>query len=114
MNKIIVAAIIATGVANDHVISTADTRELNDHLFLYNYEEWLELHGDDEGDIETGYHNVQGDGAKTTLFGRNAVNRVADSIYHLGFETHKKTVYQMKMAMPTLLLKRSGDGLTLC
>ncbi len=28
---------------------------------------------------------MQNDGAKTELFGRNAVNTVADGLYHLGF-----------------------------
>ena len=44
------------------------------------------LHGDDEDDSETGFHLVQNDGATTQLFGdENAVNTVADGIYHLGF-----------------------------
>ncbi len=35
---------------------------------------------------ETGFHLVQNDGATTRLFGSyNAVNTVADGIYHLGF-----------------------------
>ncbi len=90
MNEIIIEAIIQTGVANDKHISTADTREINDYIF-HNYgEEWRELHGDDEEGEETGFHLVVNDGARTKLFGKNAINRVADSIYHLGFETHLK------------------------
>ncbi len=90
MNQIIIEAIINTGVANDKTISTADTRELNDYIFQNYHDEWVVLHGDDEEGEETGFHLVQNDGAKTKLFGKNAINRVADSIYHLGFETHRR------------------------
>ena len=45
------------------------------------------LHGDDENGEETGFHLVQNDGAKTRLFGDdNAIDTVADGIYHLGFK----------------------------
>ena len=91
MNLIIIEAIQNTGVANDGVISKADTRELNDYIYLNHRDNWVLLHGDDEdGGEETGFHLVQNDGARTRLFGKNAINRVADSIYHLGFETHRK------------------------
>lgn len=90
MNGIIVEAIQQTGVANDGNISKADTRELNDYIFLNHHDNWVLLHGDDEDGEETGFHLVQADGAREKLFGKNAINRVADGIYHLGFETHKR------------------------
>ena len=90
MNEIILEAIINRGLANDKKISIADTREINDYIFHNYHDEWIILHGNDEKDSETGFHRVVNDGAKTKLFGRNAINRVFDSIYHLGFETHIK------------------------
>lgn len=90
MNQIIVEAIVQTGTANDGNISTADTRELNDYIFANHAAAWAEHHGDDEDGAETGFHLVQNNGARTKLFGKNAINKVADSIYHLGFETHRK------------------------
>ncbi len=90
MNKILIEAIIQTGVANDKHISIADTREINDYIFHNYAEAWRELHGDDDEGEETGFHLVVNDGARSKLFGKNAINRVADSIYHLGFETHLK------------------------
>jgi len=90
MNRIIIEAIIQTGVGNDQKISTADTREINDYIYHNYHDVWIELHGDDEDDSETGFHLVVNDGAKTKIFGHNAINRVFDSIYHLGFETHLK------------------------
>ncbi|MBU1667896.1 spherulation-specific family 4 protein [bacterium] len=90
MNKILLEAIIQTGVANDKKISTADSRELNDYIFHNYTTQWLELHGDDADDEETGFHKVVNDGARTKLFGKNAINKIFDSIYHLGFDSHLK------------------------
>ena len=90
MNSIIIEAIQNTGVANDENISKADARELNDYIYFNHHEMWLMLHGDDENGEETGFHLVQNDGARTRLFGKNAINKVADGIYHLGFETHRR------------------------
>jgi len=86
MNDIIIEAIIQTGIGNDKKISTADTREINDYIFHNHHDEWTELYGYDEDDEETGFHLVLGQGARTRLFGRNAINKVAASIYCLGFE----------------------------
>ena len=90
MNEIILEAIFNRGLANDKKISIADTREINDYIFHNYHDEWVVLHGDDEEDSETGFHRVVNDGAKTKLFGKNAINKIFDSIYHLGFETHLK------------------------
>ena len=86
MNKIIVEAIQATGVANNGIINAADAREINAYIQEGDYNVWVELHGDDEGDEETGFHLVQNDGATTQLFGKNAIDTVADGIYHMGFD----------------------------
>jgi hypothetical protein len=86
MNGLIIEAIRATGVANNGDISNADLRDMNAYLRSHRLTEWTTLHGDDDGDNETGFHLVQGDGATTQLFERNAVNKVADGLYHLGFE----------------------------
>jgi len=90
MNRVILEGIIATGIANDKRLSIADVRELNDYIFHNYHDEWMLWHGDDEDGEETGFHKVVNDGARTKLFGKNALNRVFDSIYHLGFETHLK------------------------
>ncbi|MEB3260327.1 MAG: bluetail domain-containing putative surface protein [Cyanobacteriota bacterium] len=47
---------------------------------------FIEQHGDDENNSETGYHLVQNDGANTPLFRQNAVDTIFDGIYHIGFE----------------------------
>jgi Ca2+-binding RTX toxin-like protein len=88
MNQIIVAAIDSTGVLADGLISVDDVRALNAFIRsdAARLAQWTELHGDDEGGSETGFHLVQNDGARTRMFGENLVDTVADGIYHLGFE----------------------------
>jgi len=86
MNAIITEAIETQGLANDNVINVADIRQINSYIRDNYQEQWLELHGDDENDEETGFHLVQNDGANTRMFAQNFVNTVADGIFHLGFE----------------------------
>ena len=86
MNGYLVEAIKETGVAWDKTISAADLQDVNRYL-EDNYQfAWADAHGNDEGTTETGFHLVQGDGATSRLFGHNAIDEVADQIYHLGFE----------------------------
>ncbi|MFO0880895.1 MAG: hypothetical protein U0840_26500 [Gemmataceae bacterium] len=85
MNRLIVEAIKSTGVANDGTLNTADLRDISVFLHTNHLSEWTTLHGDDEDGSETGFHLVQNDGARSRLFGKNAIDTVADGIYHLGF-----------------------------
>ncbi|RRS35433.1 MAG: hypothetical protein OI74_02395 [Gammaproteobacteria bacterium (ex Lamellibrachia satsuma)] len=90
MNQIILESIYFNGCANDGTINAADARSINDYIHDNYLVEWVELHGDDENGVESGFHYVQNNGARTLLFGANAINQVADSIYHLGFESTRK------------------------
>ncbi len=90
MNEIILEAVYQTGVANDKKINMADIREINRYIVKHYGNEWPDLHGDDEDGYETGFHLIVNDGAKTKLFGKNAINKVFDGIYHLGFPTPYK------------------------
>ena len=88
MNEIIIEKIIETGVANDGGISAYDMYLINEAIQNDPdaHERFTELHGNDEDGVETGFHLVQGDGSRTELFDRSAVNTVADGIYHMGFD----------------------------
>jgi Ca2+-binding RTX toxin-like protein len=86
MNEIVVQAIKATGVADDRDLTALDMRDLNEWIRLNKLAQWTTLHGDDENGVETGFHLVQGDGASGVLFGDEAVDTIADGLYHLGFE----------------------------
>ena len=85
MNEIIVEGIRALGIGNDGLITAADVRDVSDHIRTHHADKFIQLHGDDEDGVETGFHLVQGDGASGILFGSNAVNQVADALYHLVF-----------------------------
>ncbi|MDQ5906971.1 MAG: hypothetical protein QG590_1453, partial [Pseudomonadota bacterium] len=88
INHLIVEAIAATGAAADNEISAADLVAMNAYVRgdAARLADFVELHGDDEGGAETGFHLVQNDGASTKYFGQNLVNTVADGMYHFGFE----------------------------
>lgn len=91
MNEIILDAIKATAVANDGVFTAGDIYEINSAIRsdAATLALFTELHGDDEGNVETGFHLVQNDGSTTQLYGENAIDTVADGLYHLGFEIKK-------------------------
>lgn len=88
MNHLIVKAIMAEGLGNDGVLTTADIRTINNYIVANDQAEWIEHHGDDEDGEETGYHRVQNDGATTRMFADNVMNNIADGIYHLGFTSN--------------------------
>uniref|UniRef100_A0AAN0NKQ6 LamG-like jellyroll fold domain-containing protein n=1 Tax=Yoonia rhodophyticola TaxID=3137370 RepID=A0AAN0NKQ6_9RHOB len=85
MNKIIVQSIKATGIGNDGRITASDVATLADFIKANHAPVWIRAHGDDEDNVETGFHLVQGDGGQTQLYGEDAVNTIADGLYHLGF-----------------------------
>ena len=89
MDVLIVKAIRATGAADGGTIDADEVREINAWLRAGYASTWATLHGDDAESAETGFHLVQGDGASTQLYGRNAVDTVADGLYHLGFAIDK-------------------------
>ena len=90
MNKLIVEAIRNTNVASDNLITPQEIAMLNTYLVENYAQEWIELHGDDEDDEESGYHRIQNDGAMTYMYNKNVINQLADGIYHLGFYTTEK------------------------
>jgi hypothetical protein len=85
LNHLIVEAIQTTSVDNDGWITSDDLRVINGWIRSNRYDTFVELHGDDENGVETGFHLVQNDGGTTQYFGKNLINTVADGIYHIGF-----------------------------
>ncbi|MEO0402029.1 MAG: calcium-binding protein [Pseudomonadota bacterium] len=87
MNEVIETAIAATGVNTDGKLSTDDLYTLSAYIRADAalYAEFLEGHGDDKGNLETGFHLVQGDGGALRFKGRDFIDTVADAIYHVGF-----------------------------
>ena len=86
MNQIITKAVKETGAAPEGVFSVDDVKAINAYIRANHLEEWIKLHGDDEGGKETGFHLIQNDGASERYRGDNLTNTVADGIYHLGFK----------------------------
>jgi Ca2+-binding RTX toxin-like protein len=87
-NQMIVNALQATNALGDNWISKQDVQAMNTWIRADadRLAKWTALHGDDDGNSETGFHLVVNDGANSAAFGRNLVNTVADGIYHMGFK----------------------------
>ncbi len=87
MNEVIMTAIEATGVNEDGRLTPDDLRAISDYIRATPdlYARFVEGHGDDEGNEETGFHLVQGDGGAYRFQGRDFIDTVADAIYHVGF-----------------------------
>ncbi len=89
MNKLIKEAIKVEGLANDGVISIADTREIN-HYLVENYaDKWSQLRGEKAGNNSTGYGLVEAKRSETIAMNANAI-RIWGNIYNLGFEPINK------------------------
>ncbi|WP_420860726.1 calcium-binding protein [Algirhabdus cladophorae] len=88
MNSVILQAIEATGVNADRLITPDELRSVSDYIRADSalYASFVEGHGDDDGNDETGFHLVQGDGGAYQFQGRDFIDTVADAIYHIGFE----------------------------
>jgi Ca2+-binding RTX toxin-like protein len=88
LNRMIIEAAQAVGADTDHVFTTDEVVRMNEYIRAdaARLQMWTDLHGDDEGDAETGYHLVQNDNSNVKYRGDNLLDTVADGIYHMGFE----------------------------
>ncbi len=87
MNALIVAAIRATGVADDGDLTALDVVDLGHWISANHLAEWTALHGNDQNGNETGFHLVEGDGSRGYLYFEDSVDTIAEGIYDLGFGT---------------------------
>lgn len=86
MNQIIIEAVQATGAVDDGTVHAADVRAINEYIRATHLAEWESLFGTSAFDLESGFLSVERDGGTERLFGRKAIDVVADGIYHLGLE----------------------------
>jgi Ca2+-binding RTX toxin-like protein len=88
LNTLLLKIIGATKVNDDGLLSAADIETISTATYANpaDYVKFMEAHGDDEGDISTGFHNVQNDGGTFLFRGRAFIDTVADAIYHFGFK----------------------------
>ncbi|MGB8811846.1 MAG: calcium-binding protein [Paracoccaceae bacterium] len=87
MNNLILKVVGTTNVNLDGRLSEADMTTISAGTYANpaDYVKFIEAHGNDNGDVTTGYHNVQNDGGTLIFQGRNFIDTVADAIYHFGF-----------------------------
>ena len=87
INTVILDTLAALGVNDDGRLTPEDIMAMSDYIRANPalYADFLDGHGNDEGNVETGYHLVQGDGGAYQFQGRNFVNTIGDAVYHIGF-----------------------------
>jgi Ca2+-binding RTX toxin-like protein len=92
LNTLLLNVIAATGANADGRIDAKDMVAISKAVYANpaDYVTFLEAHGNDEGDIETGFHFLQNDGSTLTFDGRNFVDTVIDAIYHYGFKVEEE------------------------
>ena len=91
MDQIILEAANKIGATTDSKFTLDEVKAMNQYIRQNYLKEWTTLHGDDDGDVETGYHLIQNDGGNLQYRGNNLINTVMDGIYHMGFEIKNDT-----------------------
>ncbi len=88
LNRMILDGLAAVGALADGRVSAIDVAALSawTRADAARFARFIDLHGNDENGVETGYHQVQNNGARATYLGENLANTIADGIYHFGFE----------------------------
>lgn len=88
LNRILLDAMAATGIASDGGISASDVATLANYIQgnAALKADWAALHGADSRNAgESGFHMVKGDGSWGWMFGSKFVDSVAEGIYDIGF-----------------------------
>ncbi len=89
LNELLVAGLRATGGFDKDVLDVADILALNawirDPAHPKRLAIFIEHHGNDEGNAETGFHRLQNNGGNRTFAGQALIDTVLDGLYHIGF-----------------------------
>lgn len=88
LSDMLVRLITAKHLNDDGLITATDMAVIS-HTVRYtskDYWAFIDDHGDDEGDAETGYHLLQNDGGTLMFQGRKLVDTIGDAIFHYGFK----------------------------
>lgn len=87
LNDLLISVITATHVNDDGILSAADMATISTAVYANpaDYVHFLEAHGNDNGNVVSGFHYIQNDGGSLMFRGRAFIDTVADAIYHFGF-----------------------------
>jgi hypothetical protein len=118
INGLYKQAIAQLNLGSSGQISQADIIAINNWIRsdAARYAQFVVLHGDDEGNVETGFHLVQDDGAQTTYFGQNTNNNGLEAsedkinaicyqgskLYYCGNSNGAGQYWQNHLVIPTL------------
>jgi len=111
MNKIILEAIDTIGII-DNQITTDNIKAINSYIDENYRDDWRLLHGSTIDEQKSGFHKVVKSGARTKLFGENAINKVFHGIYHLGFKSEYRNRLVDENGKKSITIEHSATWLT--
>ena len=87
LNRMLIQGLQALNLLTKEVLTSADIVALNRWVRSdpARLAQFMALHGDDENGVETGFHQIQGDGGNRKFDGLALIDTVQDGIYHFGF-----------------------------
>jgi len=88
LNRLVATGLASIGRSAALVLTPADLIALSVWIRSdpARLQAFINAHGDDEGNAETGFHRLVNNGASQLFHGNNLVNTILDSVYHFGFQ----------------------------
>jgi len=111
MNKIILEAIDKLNITTNE-ISVDNLKDINEYIVTNYKDDWILFHGKTVDEQKSGFHKIVKSGARTKLFDKNAINRVFNGIYHIGFPTIYKNRLVDENGDKSVSFKRVANWLT--
>jgi Ca2+-binding RTX toxin-like protein len=87
LNLLLAEVLAKTGLNDDGLVTPDELKQVSQAIQADAalYDRFIVAHGDDEGNVETGFHVLQNDGGMSKFQGRALVDTVIDAVFHVGF-----------------------------
>ena len=110
MNTILMKMIGLTKVNADGVISLADMHAISKASYENpaDYVKFVESHGRDNGDFESGFHNFQDNGGTLKFQGRDFINTVADTIFFFAYRIEDGVYWNLDGRSAKVVVEGAG------
>lgn len=88
LNSVLDKMIAVSGVNTDGLLTALDMQKISDACWddPAAWQKFIIAHGNDNGEVVSGFHYIQNDGGSLLFQGRNFIDTVADAIYHYAFK----------------------------
>ena len=87
LHRLLIQGLQSLNLLNKELLTSADIVALNGWVRSdpARLAQFTALHGDDSNGVETGFHQLQGNGGNRKFDGRALIDTVQDGLYHFGF-----------------------------